>query len=343
MKKTVALLVLALLIAAGAWYALRPAPDTGTLTLYGNVDIRQISLAFDGSDRVAKMNVEEGDAVRAGQVVAELDTRTLALQIRQAEAQAAASEQAALRLTNGTRPEEIAQAQAQVASAQADADLASQQLKRLRGIASSTGGRGVSQQDVDNAASRQRVAQAQLEDRRKSLDLARIGPRQEDIAQAEAERDAARAQLALLRHQLDLAQLKAPRDAIVRARLLEPGDMASPQRPAYTLALTDPKWIRAYVNEPELGKLRLGMTASVLTDSHPGEPVTGRVGYISSVAEFTPKSVQTEDLRTSLVYEIRVRVDDPQDRLRLGMPATVRLDLTQQPPQDGAPAASTKP
>jgi len=103
--------------------------------------------------------------------------------------------------------------------------------------------------------------------------------------------------------------------------------MASPQRPVYTLALTEPKWVRAYLSEPDLGRVRPGMRARVYTDSQPDRAIDGQVGYISSVAEFTPKTVQTETLRTSLVYEIRIRVDDPQDRLRLGMPATVRLDL----------------
>jgi HlyD family secretion protein len=108
---------------------------------------------------------------------------------------------------------------------------------------------------------------------------------------------------------------------------MEPGDMASPQRPVFTLAITDPKWVRAYVTEADLGRVRPGMVATLATDSHPGEPLAGKVGYISSVAEFTPKTVQTEQLRSSLVYEIRVLADDPGDRLRLGMPVTVRLAL----------------
>ena len=121
--------------------------------------------------------------------------------------------------------------------------------------------------------------------------------------------------------------MKAPINATVRSRLLEPGDMASPERPVYALAITDPKWVRAYIAEVDLGRIKPGMSASVTIDSHPDQPIPGRVGYISSVAEFTPKTVQTEELRTSLVYEVRVYVDDPGDRLRLGMPATVRIPL----------------
>ncbi|MFJ0735857.1 HlyD family efflux transporter periplasmic adaptor subunit, partial [Bordetella bronchiseptica] len=205
--------------------------------------------------------------------------------------------------------------------------LAQQDLQRLQGTARATDGRAVSRQDIDRAAARLRVARAQAETQAKALQLALLGPRDEDIAEAAAQWQASLAELALLRHRLAQAELKAPTDAVVRARLLEPGDMASPQRPVYTLALTEPKWVRAYLSEPDLGRVRPGMRARVYTDSQPDRAIDGQVGYISSVAEFTPKTVQTETLRTSLVYEIRIRVDDPQDRLRLGMPATVRLDL----------------
>jgi len=131
--------------------------------------------------------------------------------------------------------------------------------------------------------------------------------------------------LALLEHHIALGELTAPSDATVRSRLLEVGDMATPQRPVFALALTDPKWVRVYVGEPDLGRIHSGQTAHIITDSSPNQLISGNVGYISSVAEFTPKSVQTEELRTALVYEVRVLVNDPDDRLRLGQPATVYI------------------
>src|SRR5436305_589828 len=168
---------------------------------------------------------------------------------------------------------------------------------------------------------------ARLRFNQKALDLAVAGPRKEEILEAEARLRAAEAQLAFLRQQLADAVLVAPANTVVRTRLMEPGEMSSPQKPVFSLAVTDPKWIRAYVSEPDLGKVQPGTTASVMVDSFPEQRFDGWVGFISPVAEFTPKSVQTSELRTSLVYEVRVFVNDPSDILRLGMPATVYLPL----------------
>ena len=313
--------------AALAWWLQRDSGPRSEIVLFGNVDLRQVSLAFNGSERIARLAVQEGDHVKAGQVLGELDIKTLQLRADQARAQIGVAQQALQRLQAGSRAEEVGQARAQVAAAEADARLAQQQVERLQSIGQSTGGRGVSQQDMDAAQARRKVAQAQLESARRAQQLVVTGPRKEDIAQAQAQLESSRAALALLEHQIAESTLKAPIDAVVRARLMEPGDMASPQRPVYTLAITDPKWVRAYVAEPDLGRIRPGMAASLVIDSQPEQPLKGRIGFISSVAEFTPKTVQTEELRSSLVYEVRVLAEDAGDRLRLGMPATVRIAL----------------
>ena len=325
-KPLIALCLLAVLVlGVWVWVHQRDKGHNGALVLHGNVDIRQIALAFDGSGRVAELRVEEGDRVSAGAVLGVLDTRTLALQAEQAQAQIGVQQQNLLRLRAGSRPQEVVQARSRVIAAQADASQAEQDLKRLQGIAASTHERGVSAQDLDRARSRLQIAEAKVAEQREALRLTELGPRVEDVASAEAQLKAAQAQLALLRHQIAQGELRAPADAVVRSRLLEPGDMATPQKPVFALALTQPKWVRVYVGEPDLGRVKAGMKARVVTDGRPGQSIAGKVGYISSVAEFTPKSVQTEELRTSLVYEVRVLVDDPQNVLRLGQPATVHL------------------
>jgi HlyD family secretion protein len=328
MRRTI-LIVLLILIGAATvgltWWLTRRENNSRELVLYGNVDLRQVQLSFNNSERIAAVLVQEGDRVHRGQLVARLDTRRLEPQVAQAEAQVAAQRQVVQRLHSGSRPEEIAQARANVASAKADAENTRQQYERIKSAAEMSAGRAVRQQDVDTAKAALQVAEAKLVVNQRALDLAVIGPRREDIAEAEARLRADEAQLALLRQQLVDAELLAPMDAVVRNRILEPGDMASPQRPVFSLAITDPKWVRAYVSESNLGKVHQGMAATVAVDSFPNRRFDGWVGFISPVAEFTPKAVQTEELRTSLVYEVRVFVKDPSDELRLGMPATVYL------------------
>jgi HlyD family secretion protein len=331
----VALVVLIGIAAGLVWWLNRRENGARELTLYGNVDLRQVQLSFNNSERIAAVLVQEGDRVRQGQLVARLDTRRLEPQVAQAEAQVAAQQQVVQRLRSGSRPEEIAQARANVESAKADTVNARQQYERMKSAAEMSAGRAVRQQDVDSAKAALEVAEAKLVVNQRALELAVIGPRKEDIAEAKAQLRANEAQLALLQQQLADAQLLAPVDAVVRTRILEPGDMASPQKPVFTLAITNPKWVRAYVSEPDLGKLHEGMAAAIAVDSFPGRRFEGWVGFISPVAEFTPKAVQTEELRTSLVYEVRVFVQDPADELRLGMPATVYLNTDEERGRQG--------
>ncbi|AYG69249.1 efflux RND transporter periplasmic adaptor subunit [Rhizobium sp. CCGE531] len=321
MQRVIVILVLLIAVAGGTWWYLHRDNGSNDLVLYGNIDFRQLTLAFNGSERVAEVLVEEGAQVKKEQIVAKLDTSRLQPQVAQAEAQAASQRANLARLKNGSRPEEIAQSRANVESAKAQAVNARAQFERQNALAPKA---AVSQQALDEARSAAAVADAKVVANQKALDLLVAGSRIEDIEEAEAQLHAAEANVALLHRQLADAELRAPVDAIVQSRLIEPGEMASPTRAAFSLATISPKWVRAYVSETQLGMLRPGMKASVAVDSLPGRTIQGWIGFISSVAEFTPKSVQTEELRTSLVYEVRIFVDDPDNMLRLGMPATVR-------------------
>jgi len=343
-KRRIALIVAALLVvgtgAILAYWWTRPSNQPQQLVLYGNVDLRQVDLPFNGNERIAGVLVQEGDAVHKGQLLAKLDTNRLEPLVAQAKAQMAAQKAAVQRLRNGSRPEEIAQARANLASATADAENARRLYEREKSLFEKS---SATQQDVDNSKAAMDVADAKVEVNEKALDLAIAGPRVEDIAQAEAQLQANEAQLALARQQLADANLVAPTDGIVRSRLMEPGEMASPQKPVFSLAITDPKWVRAYVSEPDLGHVHPGMTAYVMVDGFPTRRFAGWVGFISPVAEFTPKTVQTEELRTSLVYEVRVFVKDETDVLRLGMPATVYLPLDQDTAHQPSPTTDRRP
>jgi HlyD family secretion protein len=331
MRRVRAIIPLAIILSAlgaGIWYWLshrQSAPAQG-LTLYGNVDIREVDVAFRDSERVASMLVTEGDAVRSGQLLATLDTGRLEPAVAQAEAQAQAQAQVVARLLAGSRPEEIAAARANAAAAEAEAVNARAAYQRAVDLASQ---QVVTAQRLDDATAARDAAEARLKAAQEALNLALAGPRKEDIAAAQAALKAYEAALALARRSLADAELYAPADGVVRNRILEPGDMASPQRPAYALALIDPVWVRAYVSEPDLGRIWPGMRAEVATDSYPDKRYAGWVGYISPTAEFTPKAVETREVRTNLVYQVRVYVHNPAGELRLGMPATVTIQLDQ--------------
>jgi len=316
-----------MVIAALLWWSFMRDHRPAELVLYGNLDLRQVELPFNGTERVAAVLAQEGDRVTRGQLLARLDTDRLIPQVAKAEADVAAQQQAVDRLHHGNRPEEVAQARANVDAATADARNARAQYARLTSLSESSSGRAVSRQDMDAAKAALDTAEARLAVNQKALALELAGPRKEDVAQGEAQLRADQAQLALLQQQLKDADLRAPLDAVVRSRIVEPGEMSSPQKSAFTLAIVDPKWVRAYVAEPDLGSVHEGMRAAVTVDAFHGRSFPGWVGFISPVAEFTPKSVETTDLRSSLVYEIRVFVRDPGDELRLGMPATVHLPL----------------
>lgn len=315
-----------ILVAAGAvaaWFLMRPGPEpAGRLVLYGNVDIRQVNLAFNVEGRIAGMQVEEGDRVAAGQVVATVESDYYDDAVRLAQARVAAQRAQLARLEAGSRPEEIALARAQVDEARAELVNAQATLGRLTQL---TRREVVSEQALDDARAEELTARARLAARQESLNLAVAGPRQEDIEAARAQLRAEEATLDLVQRRRADTTLTAPEAGIILNRVLEPGAIVLPGTTVYTLALITPVWVRTYVAEPDLGRIHPGMAAEVLTDSAPGRVYRGQIGFISPVAEFTPRTVETPDLRTSLVYRLRVIVDSPDQGLRQGMPVTVRL------------------
>lgn len=345
-KRLIALLAVALLLAAGAaaFTKYRQHSQTGTeravLELYGNIDLREVQLAFNEPARIMRMAVQAGDTVHRGQLLATLDERRYRAELQGAEAQLDASRAALARLRAGSRQQDIERLRALV---QADtAELEGKQLtyKRLVRLVRQKAG---TQQNLDEARAAMQAAAGRLKADQQALALAIAGPRPEDIAEAEAHVAAAQAARNLASQALDDTRLYAPSDGVIRNRILEPGDMASAATPVYTLALTNPLWARVYVDQKDLGRIRPGLPATISSDSFPGRRFRGWIGYISPTAEFTPKSVETARVRSELVYQVRVYVCNANGRLRLGMPVTVAVRPDATPVRSGEAPCAPKP
>jgi HlyD family secretion protein len=325
--------IIALALAAGAaaawWYDVPARLGWGTrqsdrLTLYGNVDIRQVQLGFRVSGRITAALVDEGDAVKAGDVIARLDAKPYEDLMQAAAAQVATQKATLDKLVAGPRPAEIAQARAVHAERVADRQNAELVLERSVRLRPSD---AVSQAALDQARASRDMAVARVDSAREALRLLEEGTRAEDIAAARATLQAAEANLASTKTSVRDTELVAPADGVILSRVREPGAIVSPSDVVFVLSLKEPVWVRAYVAEPNLGRIHPGMAVEVVTDSAPGRPYQGTIGFISPVAEFTPKSVETPELRTDLVYRLRVVIEKADAGLRQGMPVTVRIPI----------------
>lgn len=303
---------------AFGWWGAKP---TANLTLYGNVEIREVQLGFRLPGRIEALLVDEGDRVMPGQVLAKLDTRPLQDLLASADARLAAASAGVARDINGTRPQELAEAQAAVVAARATLLEANRQLTRREALV----GRGfISKADVQTAQAGVDSATARVASASAALSLAAEGVRTEDRAVTAASREAVLAEKRSVQTDLSDTTMKAPAPGQVLTRAREAGAVVGPGETVLTLALTQPVRVRAYVAEPDLTRVRPGMRVQVRVDGSTKQwPAT--IGFISPVAEFTPKTVQTEQLRADLVYRLRLTVADPKGELRQGQPVSVIL------------------
>lgn len=321
-KILIAVLLVVVAVVAGWFYKKHQREQAGTLSLYGNVDIREVNLGFRVTGKLAKLVYDEGDKVKAGEMIANLDDEPYRDQAASARGQLE-SLRARLQLREtGNRPEEIAQARSLVREREATAANAQRLVKRSEELVPV---KAVSIQDRDNAAANSDEAEARLKSARENLALLEAGFRSEDIAQAKADFAQAEAALATAELQVKDTVLTAPADGVILTRAQEAGAILQAGATVFTLSLQNPVWVRAYVHEPDLGRIHPGMKVQVFTDSRRDQPYTGQIGFISPRAEFTPKSVETPVLRTALVYRLRIVIANPDEGLRQGMPVTVKL------------------
>jgi HlyD family secretion protein len=295
------------------------APADGTL--YGNVEIRQVDLSFNAEGTVVTMPKREGDRVQRGETIASLDPATYRSAFDLAEARRDAAQAALDVLLAGTRIEDVDQARANLAFAQASRANAEATFARHKDLAA----RSVSsQQQLDDARMALDSALARVGQTGAALAAAVNGPRPEDIAAARAQLRAAEATVDLARTQLSHTQLTAPADGTIMTRVIEPGTVVLPASAVYSLAIDDEVWVRAFAPEPLLPRVAPDIEVTIATDGA-GSTYRGRIGYVSPAAEFTPKAVETPELRTQLVYRLRIRIEKPDDGVRQGMPVTIHL------------------
>lgn len=309
-----------LVLLAAALSACGDRKDPSLIVVSGHVEATEVRIASKIGGRLEEFSVKEGDRVAAGQRLARIDTVDLRLALSAADAERDRAK-AQLDLRNaGERPEDIAEAQAQVLRAEADLDGAQRDLDRTAGLLAVGSGTAKAR---DDALTRRDVAARTLDAARERLRRLKAGSRKEDIAEARARLSAAEAGIAQLRQQIRDATVDSPVGGIVTEKVAERGEIVPAGAPLLVVTDLADAWLTVYVAEPDLGRLRIGQEAEVVTDA--GQRRTGTIGHIASKAEFTPKNVQTRDERVKLVYKVKVALPNGDGLFKPGMPAEARI------------------
>ena len=328
MKRVVPVLILlAAAVAAGVYYFPRLTKKpalVSQLTLSGNIEAHESLVGFKVPGRIVDLPVEEGQQVDQGALLARLEDADLKQRVRVDEATVRVRESNLALTLAGTREQEVMAAQQTMIDAQADLEQKKLDNERARRLFAKD---EVSAQERDQATTALKRAEAIFKAAQQRYNEALEGSRKEDIAIARANLNEASANLGLSQVNLGYTVLRAPSAGVVTVRQAELGEVVSPGSPVITLSDLDHIWLRAYIAETDLGRIHWGQEATVTTDTYPGKQYHGRISFISSTAEFTPKSVQTYKERVTLVYRIKIDIDNPNHELKPGMPADARLDL----------------
>jgi HlyD family secretion protein len=287
------------------------------------VEAHESVVAFRTQGRIVSLPVEEGSTVKAGDLLARLDDADYQQQVRIDEAMLHTRDRELQLAEAGNRAQDIRAGEQTVADAKADLELKRADLDRYTALYKRD---AISAQTRDQADTAFRRAQAVYERAQQNLSETREGTRKEQIAVSRATLHAAQQSLGLSKVRLDYTVLAAPVTGVVTVRQAELGEYVVPGTPVVTVADLDHLWVRAYVAETDMGRVRYGQQVSVRTDTYPGKSYKGTVAFISPEAEFTPKTVQTNKERVALVYRIKVDVENPNHELKPGMPADVNIE-----------------
>ena len=318
-RAVVAILALALVLTAVFYYVThRHRVDDNAVRVSGNIEVTTVDVSFKIGGRVLERLVDEGETVKAGQLLARLDSASLDHEAAMRRGDAETARAALRELQAGSRREEVAQAEAVLAAAEAEAARLTDDFRRQQELFARE---VIPKQKFDAAKAARDTSVAQARQAREALALVRKGPRQERIDAARAHLQQAEAALALAVERVGYATLTSPVSGMVMAKNIEPGEQVSTGTPVVTIGELDTVWVRAYIAETDLGRVKVGQKARVTTDTWPGRVYDGKVSFISSEAEFTPKNVQTQKERVKLVYRIKITLPNPNRELKPGMPA----------------------
>jgi HlyD family secretion protein len=339
MKKRLPLLiVIAAVIAVGVYLypRLKPkAAPANQLVLSGNIETHESLVGFKVTGRVVELPIVEGQWVKAGTLLARLDDADYRQKVDIDAANLKVRESNLALTLAGSREQEIKAADAAVRDAHADLEQKQIDDERAQRLFAKD---AISAQDRDLAATALKRSKAAYESAQERSDQTREGSRKEDIRIAQANVAMARQSLGLSRINLDYTRLFSPNAGVISVRQAELGEVVSPGTPIVTLSDLDHVWLRAYIAETDLGKIRWGQDATISTDTYPGKKYHGRISFISSVAEFTPKSVQTYKERVTLVYRIKIDAENPNHELKPGMPADATIEFASNGPASNPPA-----
>ena len=332
MKRVLLIVIIGVGIAGLLYYLFtrEKEEETTFIKVSGNIEATEVDVGFKVSGRIVSRFFEEGDRVDQGKVLAKLDDEDLRNRLEVARATLMSAQARLSKLLAGSRPEEIRQAEASFHQAQFDLGNKQIQYERMKGLYE----RGViSKEAFDNAETSYKIAQAALQAAAENYQLVKEGPRKEDIEDARAQVDQARASVKLNETQLSYTTLYSPISGVVLVKSGEIGEVVNPGTSILTMADIQNVWLKAYIPETDLSKVKWGQEVIVTTDLRPQKKYRGRISFISSQAEFTPKQIQTEKERVTLVYRIKVDISNTDRELKPGMPADGKILLTSSPPQ----------
>jgi len=332
MKRILLIVIIAVIIAGLLYYFFTQDKKEGNdfIKVSGNIETTEVNVGFKVPGRIVSLSVQEGDWVENGKVLAKLDDEDLRNRFELAKATLNSAQAKLSKLLAGSRPEELREAEAVLFQAKSDLENKQAHYERMKPLFE----RGViPKENLDNAEAGYKIAKASFQKATENYLLVKEGPRKEDIEDARAQVEQARASLKLAETQLSYTVLHSPLSGVVLVKASEMGEVVNPGTSILTLADLGNVWLKAYIPETDLSKVKWGQEVIVTTDLRPKKEYTGKISFISSQAEFTPKSIQTEKERVTLVYRIKVDIPNPDRELKPGMPADGKILLTSSSPQ----------